>query len=110
MLPAAQVLEAAESALLGARAQDKPLGEVLLRALEAGAAAGGDKRCGAQRATSAFILVISADMPWWEPRLSVNVHHLPVGGTSAVTFLRDEYRRLMKRFAGARSAQWAIAP
>ena len=110
MLPGAQVLEAAESALLSARTDGKSLEEVLLRALEAGAAAGGDKRCGKQRATSAFVLVISADLPWWEPQLSVNVHHLPAGGANAVTILREEFRQLRKRFPAARSAQWVIGP
>lgn len=87
MLPGGQVLEAAEVALLSARADGKPLEEILLTALEAGAAAGGDKRCGKQRATSAFVVVISADLPWWEPQLSVNVHHLPAGVANAVTIL-----------------------
>jgi uncharacterized Ntn-hydrolase superfamily protein len=33
------------------------IAEILIRALEAGSTAGGDKRCGEQKASSAFIIV-----------------------------------------------------
>ena len=44
------------------KAQKKslPLNEILMLALEAGSKAGGDKRCGKQRATSAFMTIMKA--------------------------------------------------
>jgi hypothetical protein len=60
--------------------------------------------------TSAFITVIRADLPWWEPYLHLNVHHVRKGGKNAVTLVRGEYRRWKARYRGSRSTSWAIAP
>jgi hypothetical protein len=84
--------------------------EILLSALEAGASGGGDKRCGKQRATSAFITVIRADLPWCEPYLNLNVHHVQKGGPNAVAMVRGKYRRWKAHHRGGRSTSWAIAP
>src|SRR3569832_1537048 len=65
MLPGSAVLDAVATSISAARKAKRPIEETLLSALEAGASAGGDKRCGKQRATSAFVTVIRADLPWW---------------------------------------------
>jgi uncharacterized Ntn-hydrolase superfamily protein len=103
MLPGGEVLEAVAASIKAARSARRPMEEILLTSLEAGAAAGGDKRCGKQRATSAFITVIRADMPWWEPYLNLNVHHVRPGGSNAVVLVRDEYRRWKTHYRGSRS-------
>jgi uncharacterized Ntn-hydrolase superfamily protein len=110
MLPGSEVLEAVAASVRASRAAKQPMQEILLTALERGASAGGDKRCGKQRATSAFITVIRADMPWWEPYLNLNVHHVPAGGPNAVTLVREEYRRFNAHYRGNRSTSWSIAP
>jgi uncharacterized Ntn-hydrolase superfamily protein len=110
MLPGSAVLEAVAASIGATRGERQPIEETLLEALEAGAAAGGDKRCGTQRATSAFITVIRTDLPWWEPYLSLNVHHVRKGGPNAVTLVRKEYRRWKTHYRGSRSTSWAIAP
>jgi uncharacterized Ntn-hydrolase superfamily protein len=110
MLPGSEVLEAVAASISGTRKSRQPIEEVLLAALEAGASAGGDKRCGRQRATSAFITVIRADLPWWEPYLNLNVHHVRPGGSNAVALVREEYRRWKARYRGSRSTSWSIAP
>jgi uncharacterized Ntn-hydrolase superfamily protein len=110
MLPGSEVLEAVAASINVMRKRKLPMEEILLTALEAGAFAGGDKRCGKQRATSAFITVIRADLPWWEPYLNLNVHHVRKGGPSAVQLVRDEYRRWKTHYRGSRSTSWAIAP
>ena len=110
MLPGAAVLEAVAASIKATRTARQPMQEILLSALEAGASAGGDKRCGKQRATSAFITVIRADMPWWEPYLNLNVHHVHPGGSNAVTLVREEYRRWKAHYRGSRSTSWVIAP
>ena len=89
MLPGSAVLEAVATSINATRKAKQPIEEILLKALEAGASAGGDKRCGKQRATSAFITVIRADLPWWEPYLNLNVHHV-------------QQRRPKRRGVGAR--------
>jgi len=109
-LPGPEVLEAVAASIKAMRKAKRPIEEILLRALESGASAGGDKRCGKQRATSAFITVIRADMPWWEPYLSLNVHHVRPGGPNAVTLVRAEYRRWQAHYRGSRSTSWSIAP
>lgn len=110
MLPGSAVLEAVAMSIHATRKAKQPIEEILLAALEAGASAGGDKRCGKQRATSAFITVIRADLPWWEPYLNVNVHHVRQGGPNAVALVRGEYRRWKAHYRGSRSTSWAIAP
>jgi len=51
-----------------------------------------------------------ADLPWWEPYLNLNVHHVHKGGPNAVTLVRREYRRWKANYRGGRSTSWAIAP
>jgi uncharacterized Ntn-hydrolase superfamily protein len=110
MLPGREVLEAVATSIAATRKAKQPLEETLLKALEAGGSAGGDKRCGKQRATSAFITVIRADLPWWEPYLNLNVHHVRKGGPSAVELVREEYRRWKTHYSGSRSTSWSVAP
>lgn len=110
MLPGPEVLEAVAASIRASRAARRPMQEILLAALERGATAGGDKRCGKQRATSAFITVMRADMPWWEPYLSLNLHHVRPGGQNAVTLVRNEYRRWKANYRDSRSTSWSIAP
>lgn len=110
MLPGGGVLEAVATSIKATRNARLPMQETLLTALEAGASAGGDKRCGRQRATSAFITVIRADMPWWEPYLNLNVHHVRPGGSNAVALLRQEYQRWQSHYRDSRSTSWSIAP
>ena len=55
--------------------------------LQAGADAGGDSRCGAQRATSAFLVVARSDEPVGRPYLSLIVYAVERGKVNAVDFL-----------------------
>jgi len=110
MLPGSKVLEAVAASISATRKANRPIEEILLKALEAGASAGGDKRCGKQRAASAFITVIRPDLAWWEPYLNINVHHVRQGGSNAVALVRGEYRRWQANYRGSRSTSWAIAP
>jgi uncharacterized Ntn-hydrolase superfamily protein len=104
------VLEAAAHAITEGRVAKRPLAEILLGALAAGAEAGGDNRCGEQRATSAFISVIHADLPFWIPYLSLNVHNLERGGANAVVLLAGEYQRWKARYSKNRSTSWSVSP
>lgn len=82
------VLDRAMSAIREARAAGNPLEDVLMAGLKAGAEAGGDVRCGAQRATAAFLAVAKpGDNPNW-PYLTLRIVDAPPGGVSAVDLLR----------------------
>jgi uncharacterized Ntn-hydrolase superfamily protein len=67
------VLERALAAVRQARAAGKSMEEVLMAGLKAGSDAGGDSRCGSQRATAAFLAVAKPDdNPNW-PYLTLRV-------------------------------------
>ena len=60
-------------------------------ALEAGSNAGGDKRCGAQKATSAFIMVAKPGSN--KPYLNLNIFGQGKGEQNAVTMLRGKFEK-----------------
>lgn len=86
-LPGPDVLDRVMSAIHDARAAGHTLEDVLMAGLQAGADAGGDKRCGAQRATSAFLVVAKPDEPVGRPYLSLIVFGVDSGTVNAVDFL-----------------------
>lgn len=90
-------LQAMMDAVTRGRKKSLPLDEVLMLALEAGSRAGGDKRCGAQRATSAFIMVARPnDMP---DRLYLDLqwNGQRLGGGNAVYLLADQYDKWKRK-------------
>jgi uncharacterized Ntn-hydrolase superfamily protein len=66
----------------------KPLADRLMLALKAGEEAGGDKRCGAQSARSAFISVYN---PKDIAILTLSISGIAKGGKPAVTLLNNKY-------------------
>jgi uncharacterized Ntn-hydrolase superfamily protein len=73
LLAAPAVLDRALAAVQQARAAGKSMEEVLMAGLQAGSDAGGDSRCGSQRATAAFLAVAKPDdNPNW-PFLTLRV-------------------------------------
>ncbi len=83
-------------AVLKAQKEQRNISDVLMIALEAGSKAGGDKRCGAQRATSAFITVAKPDDSPDEPYLNLKVYGLAHGEENAVKLLREKYEKWIK--------------
>jgi len=71
--------------------------EILMLALEAGSNAGGDKRCGEQKASSAFIIVAKPGSK--QPYLDLNIFGQGKEGPNAVTLLR-------KKFETFKSKHW----
>ena len=69
------------------------LAERLLLALEAGGAAGGDKRCGKQRALSSYLVVSRPDDAENAYHLTVVVPGQKPGGPNAVDVLRKHYEK-----------------
>jgi uncharacterized Ntn-hydrolase superfamily protein len=90
-----QVLEKIFAAALQGQQDKLPIDRILMLALEAGAAAGGDKRCGEQRATSAFVVVAKAGNR--KPYLNLVIFGQARGGQNAVAMLRNKYERWSKK-------------
>jgi uncharacterized Ntn-hydrolase superfamily protein len=68
--------------------RDKPLAERLVLALNAGAKAGGDTRCGTQHARSAFVMVYQ---PQSDSILTLAVTGIKLGGKPAVVLLNEQF-------------------
>ena len=71
--------------------------EILMLALEAGSTAGGDKRCGEQRATSAFIVVAKLGDKPTKPFMDLEFFGQKRGGMNAVHLLRGKYEKWKKK-------------
>jgi uncharacterized Ntn-hydrolase superfamily protein len=70
--------------------RDKSLAERLMFALNAGANAGGDNRCGRQYARSAFVMVYQ---PQSDSNLTLAVTGIKLGGKPAVELLNEHFAR-----------------
>ncbi len=91
-------------------AAGKSLAERLMAALAAGANAGGDKRCGEQRATSAFVSVFKPDDNAQTPYLNLVVYGLGKGDQKAVAILEKEFDSWSRLGKDRRSTQLFILP
>lgn len=90
----AEVVRNALSAFeAAARNREMSLADRLMAALEAGAAKGGDRRCGSQKARSAFILVARSEDEAKAPHLLIKIPGQEEGGPNPITLLRREYDR-----------------
>ncbi|KAA9357120.1 DUF1028 domain-containing protein [Larkinella humicola] len=67
--------------------------DILMLALEAGSIAGGDKRCGEQRATSAFMMVARPTDKPSKLYMELQFFGQKRGGTNAVTLLKGKYEK-----------------
>jgi len=90
-LPGPEVLDRVMAAIRDAQAAQRNLEDVLMAGLQAGADAGGDRRCGAQRAMSSFLVVAGPDEPVGRPYLSIIVFGADSGGVNAVDFLHQKF-------------------
>lgn len=71
------------------------IAEILMSALEAGSTSGGDKRCGEQKASSAFIIVAKpADK---KPYINLNIFGQGKGGQNAVVLLRKKFEKWKRK-------------
>jgi len=70
------------------------IAEILMSALEAGSTAGGDKRCGEKKASSAFIVVAKPNDKY--PYLNLNIFGQRKGGQNAVILLRRKFEKWKK--------------
>jgi len=90
-LPGPEVLDRVMAVIRTAQAANRNLEDVLMAGLQAGADAGGDRRCGAQRAMSSFLVVAGRDEPVGRPYLSIIVFGADSAGVNAVDFLHRKF-------------------
>jgi uncharacterized Ntn-hydrolase superfamily protein len=96
------VLDRALEAIQRARSAGRPLEEVVMAGLKAGADAGGDSRCGAQRATAAFLAVANTgDVPSW-PYLTLRVVGIEKGDKLNAVEMLEERLALWRKNGGAK--------
>ena len=96
------VLDRAMDAIQRARSAGRPLEEVAMAGLEAGAEAGGDSRCGGQRATAAFLAVAKpGDVPNW-PYLTLRVVGIEKGDKTNAVELLESRLALWRANGGAK--------
>jgi uncharacterized Ntn-hydrolase superfamily protein len=101
-LPGPAVLDRVMSAIKTAREAGRSVPEVLMAGLAAGSAAGGDVRCGTQRATSAFLVVARPGEKPFLPYLTLAVFGAERGTVNAVDVLAARLKRWIKS-GGARN-------
>ena len=82
-------------AVLKGQKDSLPIADILKNALEAGSTSGGAKRCGEQRATSAFIMVAKPDAE--KSYLNLNILGQAKGGQNAVTMLRKKFEKWKRK-------------
>jgi uncharacterized Ntn-hydrolase superfamily protein len=70
--------------------------EILMSALVAGSKAGGDKRCGEQKAQSAFMVVAKPTDDEKSPCMKLVATGIEKGGENAVAVLLEEYRKWLR--------------
>jgi uncharacterized Ntn-hydrolase superfamily protein len=86
-----EVLDRVMTAIHDAQAAHRNLEDMLMAGLQAGADAGGDRRCGSQRAMSSFLVVAGPDEPVGRPYLSIIVFGADSAGINAVDFLHTKF-------------------
>ena len=100
LLAGPAVLERALAAVQQARAAGKSMEDVLMAGLKAGSDAGGDSRCGGQRATAAFLAVAKPDdNPNW-PYLTLRVVDAARGSAVNAVELLESRLILWRRNGG----------
>lgn len=89
IIPGPEVVDATMTAF--EKSEGLRLGERLLLALEAGSLAGGDRRCGEQKALSAYLMVARPRDSTDDPYLQLVVPEQPEGGPNPVHLLREQF-------------------
>ena len=92
-----QVIKAVFDTVVSARKMGLSIRESLMRGLLAGSVAGGDVRCGKQKASSAFITVMQADDDPKKPYLNLFVSGIGKGGRNAVEVLKGMYQNRVQK-------------
>ena len=104
-----KVVEEVHKAVLEARKKNLSMEEILMIALEAGSKFGGDKRCGTQTATTAFIQIVKPTDTYCS-YLLLRIEGIKKGGLNAIKVIRKELNRLSTQLANNKCTDVAIYP
>jgi uncharacterized Ntn-hydrolase superfamily protein len=88
-------LQAVMDAVQKGKKESLHISEILMTALEAGSNTGGDKRCGEQKSTSAFIMVAGPNDK--KPYLDLSIFGQGQGKQNAVDLLRIKFDKWRKK-------------
>ena len=105
-----KIVAAAFEAMKAKTKTDLELAEQALAALQAGSEAGGDTRCGAATASSAFVSVFRATDTASMPYLNLAVFGIEPGAANAVTRLAEVFALWRNQGTGNRSSQQFVVP
>jgi uncharacterized Ntn-hydrolase superfamily protein len=92
-----EVLQKVFDAVMDGKKRALPMHELLMLALAVGSDAGGDKRCGAQKSTSAFITIFKPSDKPNKPTMDLRVFGQHKGGPNAVVVLRRQYDKWVRK-------------
>jgi uncharacterized Ntn-hydrolase superfamily protein len=104
-----RVVQEVHKAVLEARKNNLSMEEVLMIALEVGSKFGGDRRCGTQTATTAFIQIVKPTDTYCS-YLLLRIEGVKKGGTNAIKAIRKELNKIKKDLLNNRCTDVAIYP
>ncbi|MFN8355466.1 MAG: DUF1028 domain-containing protein [Spirosomataceae bacterium] len=104
-----KVVEEVHKAVLEGRKKNLSLEELLMMALEVGSKYGGDRRCGVQTATTAFIQIVRPKDTYCSS-LMLRTGGIKTGGPNATKVIRNELNKLKKELANNKCTEVAIFP
>jgi uncharacterized Ntn-hydrolase superfamily protein len=104
-----KVVEEVYKAVLQARKNNISLEETLMIALEVGSKYGGDRRCGSQTATTAFIQIVKPTDTYCS-YLDLHTGSIKKGGPNATMVIRKELNRLKQQLPENKCTEVGIYP
>ncbi|MBT2747705.1 MULTISPECIES: DUF1028 domain-containing protein [unclassified Lysobacter] len=89
---------------------DLSMAKAVMRAMRAGAAAGGDRRCGKANSATAFIGLYRQDDREDAPWMELSVHGIKPGTDSGMAHLKVMFERWLRSGKGAASTRSFVVP
>jgi uncharacterized Ntn-hydrolase superfamily protein len=104
-----KVVKEVFKAVLEARKKKLSMEEILTIALEVGSKYGGDRRCGSQTATTAFIQIVKPTDTYCS-YLDLHTGGIKKGGQNAIKVIRKELTRLKQQLPFNKCTEVGIFP
>ena len=108
-LASQNVVAEVHKAIIAARQANRPIEDILISALEVGSEFGGDRRCGLQTATTAFLQVVGSKDNVCSTLL-LRTGGIEQGGASATKVIRRELDRLRSAAAHNKCLEVFVVP
>lgn len=108
-LAGTNVVAEVHKAVTAAKKANQPIEVILMTALEVGSKFGGDRRCGAQTATTAFLQVVRP-VDTYCSHLLVKTGGIKKGGPNATKVVRKEFDRSRSEMTNNKCMEVAVYP